>query len=925
MKGASTGARYAQVWAGVALFFMGGLVQPVAAQQQPAQKNQVEEVVVTGSLLARPADRPQQVTVLTNQDLALSERQTLAETFKDMPQVQGTSAIVNGGENYVSPTTTVNLRGLGPRATLVLMNGRRQTIDGSPGLGGVTAVDINNLAPSIMINRIEVLTDGASALYGSDAVAGVVNVLTRNDFNGFELKTDVHSIADIGSTDVTLGALFGAQTDDNGIVAGFEWGHQQRMDAEDRYSTDRLKLGLLSSFANPGSFEPVGGTRFFPDPLCGTDTIKSGLAAGFPYGPGGQWCGMSLALGRAIVPEAEHLNGLAVATHKFANKLKAQVEIGFARTRYAYDFGYGLPILPPYPVMPGNNPGVAAAGLDTSTSYLVRYRIRSPLGDPTTQFLAWQDTYRVAGSLDGQFGDSGWTWDTTATLSMNNTRNVGGDTIRSRFNDALAGYGGPNCGYTPASDPSGTQAGVGDCHWYNPFANRFLAQPGDPNYNDPILANWVFAASNQVGTAKLSTFDFYVTGQLGQMAGGPTGLAVGVQNRKQYFFVDFDPITETGGYAFNNTPQQPYGGTRTTNALYAELALYPSKSVELQIAARYEDYGSVSSTDPKVGFLWTPTKKLFVRATAGTSFRQPGEVQSFGTASQGSSVQPIGGATINARGLLTGNPDLKPETSTNYTLGLTYDITDGFTLDLNLWSIDFKDLIVAEDGNVILSNDIKDGYINDPRIVLYPGSPNEVCEVTGRWDPTSGAPLPAGCVTGDDIQVMKLSYINQDYQKTAGVDFGFNWKYSANNGNTWGLGLNGTYVSKYDLTSEGQLFHGAGSYNSLNFGYPNAKLISNLKFDWMRGNQHVRATIHHISALKNDDKATFPLTQEKPYDTLDVVYDYSLPNGHSSVTAAVLNATDAMDPIRQGDLRTTTSFVYDLRGRMYQVGFDWGF
>lgn len=918
--------RLKNVAAAVAAAISGGLFATagVAQQQAPQQKpGAEEEVVVTGSYLARPADRPQPVTVLSNQDLTLSQRTTLAETFRNMPQVQGTSAIVNGGENFVSPTTTVNLRGLGPRATLVLLNGRRQTVDGSPGLDGVVSVDIDNLAPQIMIDRIEVLTDGASALYGSDAVAGVVNVITRNDFQGLEVKTEAASIADIASFDPTIGALFGSQGDDTSIVAAFEWSHQQRMDAEDRYSEDRLKLGLVSSFANPGSFEPVGGTRFFPDPLCATDTVKSGLAAGFLTGPGGQWCGMSLALGRAIVPEAEHLNGLAVAKHKLTDTTSLQVEVGFARTRYSYDFGYGLPILPPYPVMPGTNPGVAAAGLPTvdqsgnTQDYLVRYRIRSPLGDPPTDTLAWQDTFRVAAALDGKLGEGGWAWNATATYSQNDTRNVGGDTIRDRFNAAINGYGGPNC-----SASSGTP-GVGDCHWFNPFANRFLASPGDPNYNDPILTDWVFAASNTQGRAQLSTLDFVVTGNIGKMAGGATGLAVGAQMRSQDFFVDFDPITQTGGYAFNTTPQQNYGGTRDTNALFAELAMYPTNTVELQLAARYEDYGSVSSTDPKVGMLWTPTPKLFVRATAGTSFRQPGEVQSFGTASQGSSLQVIGGAGINARGLLLGNPNLKPEESTNYTVGLTFDVTDAFTMDLSYWNIDFKNLIVTEDGDVIVRNDMQDGFLTDPRIVLYPGSPNEICEITGRWDPSTMPTPPPGCVTGDDIQVVKLSYINQDFQKTSGLDFGFNWRFRGDAGD-WGVGLNGTYVNKYDLTSEGQVFHGAGSYNATNFGYPNADLIANVRLDWSRSNHHLRATLHHISPLKNDEADLDPLTEVKSFDTLDLVYDYTLPGGRSGVTASVLNATDAMDPIRQGDLRTTTSFVYDLRGRMYRVGFHWG-
>ncbi|MGD8809734.1 MAG: hypothetical protein PVG24_09015, partial [Gammaproteobacteria bacterium] len=125
--------------------------------------------------------------------------------------------------------------------------------------------------------------------------------------------------------------------------------------------------------------------------------------------------------------------------------------------------------------------------------------------------------------------------------------------------------------------------------------------------------------------------------------------------------------------------------------------------------------------------------------------------------------------------------------------------------------------------------------------------------------------------------------------------------------------------------SEGEVFDGAGSYNSANFGYPNSDLIANLKLDWSRGDHHARATLRHIAALKNDQ---FPLnagTEEKDFNTIDLLYEYALPSGRGSLTGAIVNATDEEDPIRQGDLRTTTSFVYDLRGRMYRLGFDWTF
>ena len=194
---------------------------PLAAQQA----DELEEIVVTGSFISRPADRPQPITVIDNAELTSQNKGSIAEIFKELPQVSGTVSTINWSEGQDSATNTVNLRGLGARATLVLLNSKRQTVDGSSNSQGISAVDINNLAPPIMIERIEVLTDGASALYGSDAVAGVVNFITRNDFDGAELRLNGLWNADAtsGTPEFNVSGLFGTQGANTGIVAGFEY------------------------------------------------------------------------------------------------------------------------------------------------------------------------------------------------------------------------------------------------------------------------------------------------------------------------------------------------------------------------------------------------------------------------------------------------------------------------------------------------------------------------------------------------------------------------------------------------------------------------------------------------------------------------------------------------------------------------------
>ena len=195
---------------------------------------QIEEVTVTGSFIQRPADRPQPVTVLSNEDLRLEQRGLPPEVFKTCHRVsvrfyhqhtagRGTAATLNR-DNH--------LRGLGPRATLVLLNGGRQTSD-----GGFGFVDINNLAPSIMIERVELVTDGASALYGSDAVAGVANFITRSNFEGIEVRAEAQKIQDVQSNqpDMNLSMIVGGGNGTTHVVAGIDYATTEILRVEDRY------------------------------------------------------------------------------------------------------------------------------------------------------------------------------------------------------------------------------------------------------------------------------------------------------------------------------------------------------------------------------------------------------------------------------------------------------------------------------------------------------------------------------------------------------------------------------------------------------------------------------------------------------------------------------------------------------------------
>jgi len=906
----------------------------------------IEEVTVTGSFIGRPADRPQPVTVLTNEDIRLEQRGSIAEVFKNLPQSIGSTSTINTSEGGInggnSPTATINLRGLGPRATLVLLNGGRQTTD-----GGFGAVDINNIAPGIMIERVELLTDGASALYGSDAVAGVANFITRNAFEGIEFRAEGQKIQDVPGSkpDVNLGLIVGGGNGTTHVVAGIDYATTELLLVEDRHEADRLRLGLTSGFGNPATFQiqnangtlrPVTQTR--PDPLCGSSQIGGGLRAG-ELNPTGTQCLLFNAYGRTMQPESKRIVGLSVLTHDFNDDVTAQVEMGFARTRYDIPFGYVTPAgITSFAFVPTDNPGVREtvrqfptfpnpANDATVGGYRFRGRVMTPAGDTVNVHDSWQDTFRVVARLNGTFGDSGWDWQGMYSNSWNDTSFNSTDTITARLNSAMNGYGGPGCSASPTTDPTGRQRGQGNCQFWNPFANHLLAKPGDAHYNPPELTAWLTGKRNTLDTGELRTYDFVVTGELWEMAGGTTGVALGAHRRDQYFSQAWDSLSKApGNWGFNGaTAFLDFGGKRSTDAVFAELVMYPSETLEVQLAARYEDTGSLDSFDPKIGLLWTPREGLFLRASAGTSFRQPGEIQVFGIGPGGATTDPIGGDTINARGLLVGNRNLGPETSDNWTAGVTWDITEQFTMELNYWSVKFKDLITQEGAQAILLADRADGFITDPRIQLRDGAPNEVCEVTGRWSGNLAVPRPANCMSGFDVQLFTTTYINQAFQNTSGLDFTFSYDFDAL-GSQWRARLLGTWTHEYDMDMQGRLVDGVGFYNIGNFGVANPEWRGNVQLDWNRGNQMARATWRYTSRLVNDSpNPNNNRTEQTPFDTLDLIYGYNFAEQGIDLTFTVINALDEEDPLRHGAQTTSTSNIYESRGRVFRVGMNWAF
>ena len=434
----------------------------------------LEEIVVTGTYLQgrSQADNPSPTTVIGLDDLNAIGAVNVADLIS-------TLTINNGSQNNPDAftqngtvgTSNFNLRGLGVAATLVLLNGRRQVSSGAVTNDGVNFVDTNALIPQIATKRLEILKDGAAAIYGTDAVAGVVNFITDNDFKGVAANVRVGGVDGEGSqSDLSLEIKGGWGNDTTNVVlAGSFFDRTPLTTAERRLS---LPENDTSALGNPGSFfltGIAGGALPLIDPTgCGElggipqplDAFQPLLdAAGLPFQAG--TCGFDFGDFFNLVPEEQRVNLFGTVTHSFGEDSEFRIEAAYSQ----YDAQRGNS--PTFPflqlgsaVVPASNPfNVFPEALGTALFF---GRVAG-VGAETSPSTSESETFRLSADITGSLGGS-WTYDLGATFGTNSFDIDNEDTITDNFQAALLGFGGAGC--NPATDTPGQ----GPCQFFNPFA-----------------------------------------------------------------------------------------------------------------------------------------------------------------------------------------------------------------------------------------------------------------------------------------------------------------------------------------------------------------------------------------------------------------------------------------------------------------------
>lgn len=869
-----------------------------------AQKDQ--EIIVTGSYLPQTGGSGSPVSVV---DLATQPpTATLGELFLSQPEFNGNAVLSDPGANSQTGASFLNLRGLGPNATLILLNGKRMTVNSQPNTRGEYGVDVESLTPQIMLQRVEIVKDGASAIYGTDAVAGVVNFITRKHFSGVEMDASLDQTQTGGQTEYTLSGMAGVDSDRGGLVIGAEYVRRDPLNYYDYDSvvdyTQQPGALALSIFNNPGTYGllpgqsynsmvPAGATSgTVADPLCGDQRIATDGSEGTLTGSGtAERCRGNTQLGRSIVGGEDRLTVLASGNYDVSDYFQVNAQAGFTRKNLFRDGASGLPVSFA-PVVPASNPGNPFGGAVTFSGRVPGSGSGILLASPT-----YTRTYHASVDFGGKvpiaaLADHNWHWDVGVNWSESDSSAYQQDVVKQHLVNALNGLGGYNC------NPATGTPGQGNCFYYNPFASAFLADPGTALANSQDVLDYVLGTQDRATTASLFTWNAVVRGDLFALPGGEAAIAVGYEGRRETASSTVDPTTKEGGYAFI-TQEFDFDASRTYNAGFFEVKLPILPQLEVQGAGRYEAYGSKHSFNPKIGVIARPTPWISLRGTYGKSFQAPSLRSVYGTSS--SSLNGIVFPGINAvstKAVVAPNPDLEPQKSTSWTAGLEVKPVDGLRLSADYYSIDFKDLVGLESAQLIINDYIATGA-NADRLVFDP--------------------------TGSALVTVYLKNINASSEKTAGWDFNANYAMDTGIGH-FSFNAAGTLLSRFDYqeTANDPVIDGVGSSNTNLSISPLPKWRATGTVVWSSGPSRALAAVHYLSGLSNPALASDdPLQNRDGYTTFDLSYSYRFANvagGPLEIRAGVINIFNKLPPFQAGQqFYPIYSGVYDPRGRRFTL------
>jgi iron complex outermembrane receptor protein len=815
-------------FASTALFTL-GLLAAAPAYAQDAQPDGEEadasEIIVTGSRIRGIAPVGSAVIAVDQAKIEREPVLSVNDILRRVPQVVSLGANRAGGsaQNGAANATRgagINLRGLSTNATLLLYDGRRLPPQGTQGQFTDPSV-----IPSIALGRLEVVADGASAIYGSDAVAGVVNMILRKDFDGIEARAR-YGFADGNYSEAQAAALFGKTWGGGYLTLAGEYTKNSTLLGKDLdfYQDDNRYRGgrdLRVSTCNPGQISVGGSTYAIP---AGGVTaanvgslVKGSTNKCFYNGED------------SVIPNQERYSFVGAASHELTDSIRLFAD-GFYSKRTGTVRTQGTFTATVRPANPFFVSPVAAASVS------VPYSLFPELGMFESPYHA--SSWNAVGGIEvkpfGDFRATLYYAHGQADEVVERSRGVNTAALNAALADtnpltALNVFGGAN---NPA-----TLAKISD--------NLFVI----------------------TGKTKLDVINGQIDGSLFDMPGGRVRVALGAEHRKEYTFTDLITGQAATPLSVNDA------GTRNVDALFGELFIplvgaenrsTGFEKLNLSMAIRHENYSDFgSTTNPKFGLTWEPFPGLTLKSTYGTSFRAPTftEVSTIagGAGLYFDTLPDFSGNSIGI-GIAGGNPNLKPETAKTWSFGVEAapPSIPGLFLTVNHFRINYSNQIQALRGTA--------GILTNPLYASFVTRNPSAAAIAALV----GSGLPVNNAINQSQVTFFVDGRRQNLGKSLmnGLDgvLSYNWD--------WGsakmdAGVQGTYILKYMF----EPVPGAGLTNVLNtFGFSNKfRMQADIGVEY--NGFRARATLNHLGGY--DNGTVNPVQHVKSYETVDLMLGYT--------------------------------------------------
>ncbi len=928
----------------------------------------IEEVIVTGSFIkGTPIDSESPVTVLERDSLVRQGSPSMVEIVRRLSASSGVDGESNQFQSNASEgVANVNIRGLGPQRTLVLLNGRRQ-VPVPQRLPGGRFVDVNTF-PRMAMETVEVLKEGAAATYGSDAIAGVVNFKTRGSFQGLEVTASFQNIDDSDGNS-EFGIIYGTQLGEFDWVTSFGYESRSELSMMDRpfstvpYATN--PRGGFSSIGNPGVyFRPAeaglgfsalsGANGGLKDPNCeALGGVDNSLFCRFRYTDFDN-----------LIEEEERYQLFSEINGELENGVGVHLEVLYSKVDVPK--WSTSPSYPPQALfgdiqfLPADHPGLVAmaAQYDDFSQYTTVQldddgaaiagtgegatfygRIAGVAGFNETngtgrEAIREYDTYRVAGGLDGEF-DNGIGWDIGLTYSQSESDLEGVDAQIGRTKLAFRGYGGFGCAATLDNNgdlvANGAVAGQGGCLYYNPLSNAIQTSYAastygyvNPDYNSAVANSdevLEYLDNNSLTSSQSSLLVLDAVFQ-GDLFDGGAAWAAGYQYRKIALETSLDDLinvainpckfegqtdctVQTGRRSFL-APGREIDVDQDVHSLFFETAMDISDDIDLQLAVRYEDYGSATTFDPKLAGRYRINDYLTFRGSVQTTFRGPDlDATNESRVTALSYVGPT--AAFKAIDYI-GNADVEPESAFTYNMGLIIKPIEDLTITLDYWSYDFDNPIITEDYNALVNAYVAGGEAKAAvqAQIFCQGAVND------------------GSCEGAGIERIESMTINGPSIETTGIDLFADYQFELGMGIAK-VGLDASHTIEYNQdayyksgTLISSAYDAAGFLNVSRGARPLPDLKGRAFAEYNIDDHNILLYVNHITDYF-DERDNVDVDSQ---NTFDLHYQYSFMDEAARLTVSALNITDEQPPLARVDLNYD-GYTHNAFGRMIKVGIEY--